>query len=357
MTLPSPTQPMPVLRRRQLMAGLGATALAGAWPFAPAWAQRGKFGNAECGIASIDPLYAMVYVGAKNGYFADAGLNLKPMNAQSGPRAKQMLAAGQIFAAVSGVNDAVSLTLAGKQAVLVGGFDTRIPFANILISKKLYDSGVRDIQGLAGRSIGITQPQSATWLMAVYLSDRAGIKDKVQIRPLGDFATMLGAVKSGSVDCCTATYSMLNKAQAEGWGVPLFDVTDTAKWNTAFGGDIPGVGIYVMKDSIDKRPEAVQALVTGLSRATDYLHKTSAEEVVALIGAEYLQGYERQLSIDAVTNFKKVWSPDNLIGPQHYERLMAVMGDGRQMSAEDAARVPYANMVDMRFVKAARGLA
>lgn len=353
----SSTAPVPSARRRSLLGGMAAATAASAWPFGSAFAQRGKFGAADCGIASIDPLYAMVYVGAKNGYFAEEGLNLKAMNAQSGPRAKQMLAAGQIFAAVSGVNDPVSLTLAGKQAVLVGGFDTRIPFANILVSKKLYDSGVKDIKALAGRSIGITQPQSATWLMAVYLADKAGIKDKVQIKPLGDFATMLGAVKSGAVDCCTATYSMLNKAQAEGWGVPLFDVTDTANWNASFGGDVPGVGIYVMQDTIDKRPDAVQALVTGLTKATDYLRKTGPQEVVALIGEEYLQGYAPQLSIDSVATFKKTWSVDNLITPQHYARLMEVMGDGRQIANDEMAKVPYEKMVDMRFVKKARGLA
>lgn len=352
-----PTTSLVPMGRRRLLGGIAATATAGIWPFAPALAQAAKFGAADCGIASIDPLYSMVYVGAKQRYFNDAGLDLKAMNAQSGPRAKQMLAAGQLFAAVSGVNDPVSLTLAGKQAVLVAGFDTRIPFANILISKKLYDSGVKDIKALAGRSIGITQPQSATWLMAVYLTDKAGIKDQVKIRPLGDFATMLGAVKSGSVDCCTATYSMLNKAQAEGWGVPLFDVTDNAGWNASFGGDIPGVGIYVMQDTIDKRPDAVQALVTGVARATDYLHKTSALDVVSLIGADYLNGYAPQLSIDSVTTFKKTWSTDNLITPQHYARLMEVMGSGRQIANEDMGKVPYEKMVDMRFVKKARGLA
>ena len=343
--------------RRRVLAGLGAAAAATVWPFGSALAQRGKFGSGDYGVASIDPLYSMVYIGAKKGYFADAGLDLRAMNAQSGPRAKQMLAAGQLFAATPGVNDPVSLTIAGKQAVLVAGFDTRIAFANILISKKLYDSGVKDIKSLAGHSIGITQPQSATWLMAVYLTDRAGIKDKVQIKPLGDFATMLGAVKSGAVDCCTATYSMLNKAQQEGWGVPLFDVTNGDSWNNAFGGDIPGVGVYVMQDTIDKRPEAVQALVTGIVKATDFIAKTSSSDIVALIGDEYLQGYSSQLSIDSVNTFKKIWSTDNLITPQHYARLMTVMGEGRQISNDEMKLVPYEKMVNMRFVKSARGLA
>lgn len=342
--------------RRRLLGGIAGASIAPLFPLGTVFAQSAKLGAADYGVASLDPLYSMAYVAAKKGYFAEAGLDVRPLNAQSGPRAKQMLAAGQLFAATSGVNDPVSLTIAGKQAVLVAGFDNRIAFANILITKKLYDGGLKDIKSLAGRSIGVTQPQSATWLMAVYLADRAGIKDKVQVRPLGDFSTMLGAVKSGSVDCCTATYSMLNKAKEEGWGVPLFDVTDDATWNSAFGGDVPGVGLYVMQDSIDKRPEAVQALVTGIVKASDFIRQTSPADIVALIGEAYLQGYGKQLSIDSISVFKKIWSSDNLITPQHYARLMDVMG-GRQITPDEMKQVPYEKMVNMSFVKRARTLA
>ncbi|WP_208513095.1 ABC transporter substrate-binding protein [Variovorax paradoxus] len=346
--------------RRRFLGGIAGASIAPALsPFlmpGTALAQSAKLGTADYGVASIDPLYAMAYVAAKKGYFAQAGLDVRPLNAQSGPRAKQMLAAGQLFAATSGVNDPVSLTIAGKQAVLVAGFDNRIAFANILTTKKLHEGGLKDIRSLAGRSIGVTQPQSATWLMAMYLADRAGIKDKVQVRALGDFSTMLGAVKSGSVDCCTATYSMLNKAKEEGWGVPLFDVTDDASWNSTFGGDVPGVGLYVMQDSIDKRPEAVQALVTGIVKASDFIRQTAPGDIVSLIEEEYLPGYGRQLSIDSVSVFKKIWSGDNLITPQHYARLMDVMG-GRQITPQEMKQVPYEKMVNMSFVKRARGLA
>lgn len=313
-------------------------------------------GAGTIGVASIDPLYAMVYVGMKQRYFESAGLDMTYLNAQSGPRAKQMLAANQLIAAVSGSNDPIALSLAGKQAVLVASFDVRIPFANLLASTKAWSDGVRDIRSLAGRSIGITQPQSVTWLMAVYLTEMAGIKDKVQIRPLGDFSTMMGALKSGSIDCCMATYSMLNQAQKQGFGVPLFDVTDEKSWNSVFGGDVPGVGCYVMQETIDKRPDAVQAIVTGLVRSTDYLAASTPEQIVDLIGPDYLQGYDRQLALDAVATFKKTWTRDNIITAANYDRMIGLMAGGRQISDEDAKTQPYAKMINMSFVKKARGL-
>jgi len=93
-----------------------------------------------------------------------------------------LLAAKQIGCSTSGANDSVALSLAGKQSVLVYTFDVRVPFANIMINKEVYDSGVNSLEKLGGRSLGITAPQSATWLMAVYMTERAGLKDKVTIR-------------------------------------------------------------------------------------------------------------------------------------------------------------------------------
>jgi NitT/TauT family transport system substrate-binding protein len=132
--------------------------------------------------------------------------------------------------------------IAGKPATLVFGFDQRAPFANILVRKQDNDSGkIRSVKDLADKTVAMTQPQSATWLMATYIADRNGVKDKVTVRGLGDFATMLAAVKSGQVDAAVATISMIDSAKQQGWGYALFDVTDEKTWLKLFGGPVPGV--------------------------------------------------------------------------------------------------------------------
>jgi NitT/TauT family transport system substrate-binding protein len=347
------TEKMPEgILRRSVLHGAAGLSLGGMLPYA-AMAQVKNIGNFEYGVASIDPSYAMAYVALKKGYFSEAGLDVKYLNAQSGPRAKQMLAAGQIQMATTGVNDSLALSLAGKPSVLVASFDNRVPFANILINKKVYDSGVKDVKALAGRSMGVTQPQSATWLMATYIADKAGLKDKIAIKPLGDFATMMGAVKSGAVDCCTATFGMLEKAQEEGWGVALFDITNDATWNALFGGDVNGVGCYVLEEMIEKRPEAVQAMVTGIVKATNFIKNSSPSEIAQLIYGDYLQGYSMTAVVSAITVYKKTWSQDNRITRAHYDRLIGIM-DGRQFTSTELKTVPYEKSVNMRFVENAR---
>jgi NitT/TauT family transport system substrate-binding protein len=146
-------------RRSFLAVSAGGTVLT-AFPVA-ARAQA-RAGKVEYGVASIDPLYSAAYVALKRDLFKQQGLEVNYLNTQSGPRSKQLLAAGQITVATSGVNDAIALALAGKGTTVIYGFDQRVPFANIMVRKADFDSGkIKTVKDLAGKTIAVTQPQSA----------------------------------------------------------------------------------------------------------------------------------------------------------------------------------------------------
>mgnify|MGYP002350839718 CR=1 FL=1 len=210
---------------------------------------------------------------------------------------------------------------------------------------------------LAGKRVGATQPQSSTWLMALYLMQKAGVADKVDIRPLGDLATMLGALKTGSVAASMATMSMMEQARQEGWGVPIFDATTEASWNEFMGGDVPGIAALTLQDTIQKRPETVQAFVTGLVRAQDFITAHSAAEIADVIYDDYLNAFPRAAIEKTLGVYKEtVFLKDNIITEDAYNRMTAIMGDGRQFSNEEIKTVPYAKCVNMSFVRKARGL-
>jgi NitT/TauT family transport system substrate-binding protein len=341
-------------RRRQFMTVSAAGALLAVLPVSLRAAP--KYGKIDYGIASIDPLYAVAYVTFKNGYFGHEGLEVDYLNTQSGPRTKQVLAAREIFVGTSGVSDAIALSLAGKQASVVFGFDQRVPFANILTHKESFDSGrIRKVQDLAGKTIAVTQPQSATWLMATYIADRAGILKNVTIRGLGDFTTMLGAIKSKQVDAAIATISMMDTAKQQGWGHALFDVSDGAAWNETFGGNVPGVGCYVLADSLTRRADAIAAFVRAMSRGQAVLNESKPEQIIDIIYKDYLGGYDRDATLRAVSVYKNgVWSADNRVSQDSFDRLLKIMGDGRMFSNDEVANVPYGKMVDMTFLDKAR---
>lgn len=205
--------------------------------------------------------------------------------------------------------------------------------------------------------MGATQPQSSTWLMALYLMQKAGVADKVDIRPLGDMATMLGALKTGSVSASMATMSMMEQARQEGWGVPIFDATTEASWNEFMGGDVPGIAALTLADTIQKRPETVQAFVGALVKAQDFISAHDAAAITEAIYDDYLSAFPKSAIEKTLGVYKQtVFLSDNLITEDAYQRMSAIMGDGRQFSNDELKTVPYSRCVDMSFVRRARGL-
>ena len=167
---------------------------------------------------------------------------------------------------------------------------------------------------------------------------------------------MMGAVKSGSVDACMATVSMINTAREQGWGKALFDVTEAAAWNKVFGGDITGVCCYVLQETIAANRDQIQVLVNGMVKGTDFVKAKSAEEITDLLQKDYFEGFPRQAIIEGINIYKKTWNYTNIVTKEVYDRLIRVMGDGRQYKNEELATYPYEKGVDMSFVKKARGI-
>jgi NitT/TauT family transport system substrate-binding protein len=339
------------INRREFVFTVGGTTLAVISGFP---ALGAELGSVKFGVASVDPYSSPIYIADKLGYWKKEGLEVEYFNSQSGPRSKQMLAAKQIFMTSSGMNDAIALSLAGKPAVVVLGIDNRVTFANILARADRAD--LKTVADLSGKSLAVTQPQAATWLMGVYIAEQYGVGGKVSMKGLGDFTTMMGGVKAGTVDACMATVSMINAARQEGWGKPLFDVTETAAWNKVFGGDITGVCCYVLRETLEQERDKIQVLVNGLVKGTDFVKERSPEEIADVLYDKYLNGFPRESVLQGIGVYKKTWNYTNVVEKEVYDRLLHVMGDGRQYKNEELAAYPYEKGVDMSFVKKARGI-
>jgi NitT/TauT family transport system substrate-binding protein len=269
-----------------------------------------------------------------------------------------MLAAGQILFGATAGTAAPALTVAGKAASIIFGFDRRMTYANVIVRKVDFDEGrIRSLRDLQGKSIAATQPGSVTALMAVYLAQQAGLTGRVEIRPLADLATMLGALKTGSVNASMATSSMMEQAVQDGWGVAIFNGTDNAVWNQFMGGDVPGIAAYALNETIQKRPEVVQSFVTGLVKAQDFINANSAETITELIHGDFMNALSKTAVQKTIALYKQnVWLQDNIVSEEAYDRMARIMGDGRQFSNEQMKQAGYKQCVDMSFVRKARGL-
>lgn len=135
------------LRRRLFVTAASGAALAlGGWSPTAGSATR----KVVCGQGSIDPFFSAGYVGIAQGLFD--GLDVECLNSQSGPRTNQLLAAGQIMFGATAATAAPAITLAGKPAKLIFGFDRKLTYANVIVRRADKDAGtITALKDLAGK--------------------------------------------------------------------------------------------------------------------------------------------------------------------------------------------------------------
>jgi NitT/TauT family transport system substrate-binding protein len=93
-------------------------------------------------------------------------------------------------------------------------------------------------------------------------------------------------------------------------------------------------------------------------KAQDLMNASTPQALTDLIHQDYMNALSKESVLKAVTLYKEaVWLKDNLITEQAYDRMTRIMGDGRQFSNEQIRTVPYAQCVEMTFVRKARAKA
>ena len=136
--------------------------------------------------------------------------------------------------------------------------------------------------------------------------------------------------------------------------MPIFDATTEASWNEFMGGDVPGIAALTLADTIQKRPETVQAFVGALVKAQDFISAHDAAAITEAIYDDYLSAFPKSAIEKTLGVYKQtVFLSDNLITEDAYQRMSAIMGDGRQFSNDELKTVPYSRCVDMSFVRRA----
>ena len=349
------SQQAPSQRRAFVRATLSGIALSLA-SYGSARAQA-SVGKLTIGTGNLDPQFAAGYVAHKNGFFKEFGLDATLIDCQNGPRARQMLAADQISVAVSASFDALIIAAAGKETKTLFNIDTRLPYANVLVHKEDYDSGkIRKFADLAGQKVGVSGPKSAFWLMATHMVEKANIKN-VEIRFIGGTPEMLAALKSRQVAASMATMTMMEQAVEQGWAVPIVSFKEERAFRDAIGlgGDVPGLSAFALSSTVAKRPAEIQAFVAGWLKGTDFLMANSAEAIVDLIHQDYLGSFERGTLVRTVATLKdKVWSRDNYLSKDAYNRILAVMGGDRLLSDAEVRKLTYETATDVSMVRKVR---
>lgn len=262
-------------------------------------------------------IYAPHMVAKAKGFAAEEGLDLQLTEALGGSKVRKLIAAEQVGYALGDSSHPLQLTNRGKAAKILLATDNRCSYANIVIRKELADKGIDSIEKLAeyknpngGKPvIAATGIGSGTWVYGTYVLESFGVNDKFNWVAGGGSKTILGGLKAGKFDAIMAVPAWQFRAQDDGYGVPLYDISDKASWDKVFGGKIPASVVYVLEETIKENPELAQKYVNALFHSMQWLGESSEEEIYKVVGP-LMPKFPEALVKREIAYYKKIWQFD-----------------------------------------------
>jgi NitT/TauT family transport system substrate-binding protein len=303
------------------------------------------------------PVYQSQFVADRNGYFKEAGLDCKLIQGGSGVKTREIIASSQGDIGIGDVTHPMQLSNHGRNGRILMPTDTRSSSVMFIIRKDLADQGITTLEALTewkrpdGRKpiISVSSLGGTNHVWASYYMETMGLDQKVTWIGTGNVDTMLGSLKTKQVDVLISSQSLLNDSQEQGWGALLFDGTDEAIWNKYVGGKIPVTGHFSVQSTIDKDPPKIQAFVTALWRAQQWIKAHSPDEVYDVI-EPYVGSTSRGSNILEITALKKVADYEGTIDAASFARGEKVWF--REMTG--IKPLTLAEVVSPGFVEAAR---
>jgi NitT/TauT family transport system substrate-binding protein len=303
------------------------------------------------------PVYQTQYVADRIGFFKEAGLDCKLIQGGSGVKTREIIASSQGDIGIGDITHPMQLSNHGRAGRVLMPVDTRSGAVIFIIRKDLRDQGITTLEQLAawkrpdGRKpiVSVSSLGGTNHVWATYYMETMGLDDKVTWIGTGNVETMMGSLKTKQVDVLVNSLSLLNDSVAQGWGALLFDGTDEAIWNKYIGGKVPVTAHFTLQATIDKDPPKMQAFVTALWRATQWIKANSPEEIYEAI-EPYVGSTSRDANILEITTLKKVADYEGIIDAASWARGEKVWF--REMTGIKPLAI--ADLVSPTFIEAAR---
>jgi NitT/TauT family transport system substrate-binding protein len=235
--------------------------------------------------------------------------------------------------------------------------DTRSNSVMFIIRKDLLDQGITTLEALAawkrpdGRKpiVSVSSLGGTNHVWASYYMEVMELDQKVTWIGTGNVDTMMGTLKTKQADVLVNSLSVLTDSVAQGWGALLFDGTDEAIWNKYIGGKVPVTSHFTLQSTIDKDPPKMQAFVTALWRATQWIKAHSPDEIYDTI-EPYVGSTSRDANVSEITTVKKVTDYEGIIDAASFARGEKIWF--REMTG--IKPLTMADVVNTSFVEAAR---
>jgi len=212
-------------------------------------------------IADVAP----VFVGIKQGYFKEQGIELEPQFAAGGAAITPAVLSGDFDI---GFSNTVSLLIAGSKGLpvqivsqgVLGGPDLNKPWADVLIPK---GSDIKDPKDLEGKTIAANTLNNICEVTINATLEKQGVDvSKLKYTEI-PFPDMVGALEKGRVDAACVVEPFVSQGKAAGMkGIDPF--------YAATAPDLTVAAYFASKQMIESKPELIERFKKAMEKSLQY---------------------------------------------------------------------------------------
>lgn len=230
-----------------------AAAVAGSSPAAAPPSPPGRQGILiQMGYLSGTVIHTPVYIAQTDGFFARQGLDVT-LTDTAGPAQIAALLAGDLQFATISSSELVNAALSGQSVVMVAAL------ADYPMMSLYATPSIKTIDDLAGQSVGMGRPGTATDLGAQLFMRHFGLTDKTRIVAMGGESP---AVLAGLVQGAIVAGVFAPPATGDAAKAGFIELINGPK----LGVPLPTAGIIVTRSYLQQHADVVKSVLTGLEQ-------------------------------------------------------------------------------------------
>jgi NitT/TauT family transport system substrate-binding protein len=183
------------------------------------------------------------------------------------------------------------------------------------------------IEGLKGKTVGVSAPGSSTHMFLNYLLVRHGMKpDDVSNASIGMSATAVGAVTHNKVDAAIMTDPALAMVRKQMPGLHILADTRTEEGVRAVFGveSYPSAVLYSKTEWVERNREVAKQLAGAITRTLSWMRSHTPEEIRAAMPASF-RTEDAATDVEVLRTAQAMLSVDGKFTPEAVEAVRKVL--------------------------------
>jgi NitT/TauT family transport system substrate-binding protein len=292
-------------------------------------------------------IYLPAKLAERLGFFEDAGLDVKLVNAETGIEAQNELLTGAAQAAVGFYDHTIALQARGNYVVALVQFG-QAPGEVELVSER-YAKQINTPADLRGHHLGVAGLGSSTDFLTRYIGYLNGLKfGDYKLVPIEAGDSFINAMRQGGIAAGMTTEPTAGRLLKSGGAKILVDLRTPESTHAAFGGCYPGAAFYVQSDWLAMHREVAERLVMAFVKTMRYMAAHSASEIADKLPDQYFEG-DKAFYIDRLTEGKTMFTVDGRMPdgcPEGALKTLSAFSKALQDKPIDLAKTYTNSLVD-----------